>query len=229
VRFVDGIDDLALTSESRQVVGPPAGGALYSRFGFRGPIIFGIIVTFLDLVGRLLVIERHEALQWGIDPTILPEPKNKESNNGASLTTVTPNETEKQEPSTSGPTQDAADPATSERIDQTMNTQETVDAQENTENTNTVLEPSQIQPISLVRVLKKLLTSPRALVPVFLSLVYGIVVGTQEPTIPLQLERIWGLDSAKVGLVFLAAVVPTVVCRCHIDKLFTWVGAHSNI
>ncbi|KAK0237153.1 major facilitator superfamily domain-containing protein [Armillaria nabsnona] len=39
------------------LVGPPVGGGLYTRFGFRGPFIFGIIVAVLDLAFRFLIIE----------------------------------------------------------------------------------------------------------------------------------------------------------------------------
>ncbi|KAI0078476.1 MFS general substrate transporter [Panus rudis PR-1116 ss-1] len=52
----------------RFLVGPPVGGALYHTFGFRGPFIFGIIITMVDLIGRLLVIERKDALRFGVDP-----------------------------------------------------------------------------------------------------------------------------------------------------------------
>ena len=51
-----------------QLIGPPVGGALFDRFGIRGPSLFGIIVISIDLVGRLLLIERSEALAWGFDP-----------------------------------------------------------------------------------------------------------------------------------------------------------------
>lgn len=54
------------------MIGPPVGGALYSRFGYRGPFVFGLVATVVDLAGRLLVIERKSALFWGLDPTILP-------------------------------------------------------------------------------------------------------------------------------------------------------------
>jgi DHA1 family solute carrier family 18 vesicular amine transporter 1/2 len=44
------------------------GGALFDRFGIRGPSLFGIVVISIDLFGRLLLIERREALAWGFDP-----------------------------------------------------------------------------------------------------------------------------------------------------------------
>jgi DHA1 family solute carrier family 18 vesicular amine transporter 1/2 len=55
----------------RILVGPPTAGALYGRWGFRGPFIFGIIITCVDLVARLLIIERKDAIVWGIDPAAL--------------------------------------------------------------------------------------------------------------------------------------------------------------
>lgn len=53
---------------SRTLAAPPIGGVLYDHFGFRAPFIFGIIFTAFDFVGRLLVIERKDALKWGHDP-----------------------------------------------------------------------------------------------------------------------------------------------------------------
>ncbi|KAK0189511.1 MFS general substrate transporter [Armillaria mellea] len=43
------------------LLGTPIGGSLYTRFGFRGPFIFGIIVCLPDLVLRLLVIGERGA------------------------------------------------------------------------------------------------------------------------------------------------------------------------
>ncbi|KAJ7630469.1 MFS general substrate transporter [Roridomyces roridus] len=54
------------------LAGPPIGGALYTRFGFRGPFISGIIIALVDLIGRLLVIERKDALRWDYDPAAVP-------------------------------------------------------------------------------------------------------------------------------------------------------------
>lgn len=42
-------------------LGAPIGGPLYARFGFRGPFIFGTIVSLPDLVLRLLVIGERDA------------------------------------------------------------------------------------------------------------------------------------------------------------------------
>ncbi|KAL4265134.1 Major Facilitator Superfamily Vesicular Transporter [Pleurotus pulmonarius] len=39
------------------ILGPPLGGLLYDRFGFRGPFVLGIAVAFFDLICRLLIVE----------------------------------------------------------------------------------------------------------------------------------------------------------------------------
>lgn len=52
----------------RLLIGPTIGGVLYERFGYNGPLLFGIIGSSIDLVFRLFIIERKEALKWGIDP-----------------------------------------------------------------------------------------------------------------------------------------------------------------
>ncbi|KAJ6569655.1 MFS general substrate transporter [Mycena capillaripes] len=151
------------------LAGPPIGGALYGRFGFRGPFICGIIVSFVDLIGRLLIIERKDALRWNIDPA-------------------------------------AAMPSVNEAQ---------VDEEKSGEGPNGVRNPAPpTQPpaiirLSLVGVIARLFRSSRAVVVIIITFLYGIIYSTQEPTLPLHLQAIWGLNSSKVGLVYLAGVVPT--------------------
>jgi hypothetical protein len=59
------------------LVGPPVGGAVYSTFGFRGPFIFVLLVIFLDFIGRIIIIERKNAILWGVDPTAVPSDNQK--------------------------------------------------------------------------------------------------------------------------------------------------------
>jgi MFS family permease len=54
------------------LLGPTIGGALYTRFGYHGPFIFGIICAAVDLSFRLLIVERKDALKWGVDPCADP-------------------------------------------------------------------------------------------------------------------------------------------------------------
>ncbi|TFK76704.1 hypothetical protein BDN72DRAFT_4547 [Pluteus cervinus] len=44
------------------------------------------------------------------------------------------------------------------------------------------------------------ISSKRALVVLFISVVYGLVYSSQEPSIPSYLADVWGFDPGKVGL-----------------------------
>ncbi|KAK4048805.1 hypothetical protein OIV83_004571 [Microbotryomycetes sp. JL201] len=47
-----------------QTIGPPIGGVLYDRLGYRAPFIFSLILIAIDAILRMLVIEKHVALKW---------------------------------------------------------------------------------------------------------------------------------------------------------------------
>ena len=44
--------------------GPPVGGALNEKLGYRAPFILGMIACTIDLIGRLFIIEKHDAARW---------------------------------------------------------------------------------------------------------------------------------------------------------------------
>ncbi|KAF7306494.1 MFS domain-containing protein [Mycena indigotica] len=137
------------------LAGPPIGGAVYSRWGWRGPFIFGIIMAMFDLVGRLFIIERKDALKYGFDP--------------AAVTHT----------------------AEEEKAPETLET------------------PTVTNNISLISVIVRLCKSSRALVTLALTGLFGLIYSAQEPTLPLHLQSVWGLDSAKVGQIYIASIVPT--------------------
>ncbi|KAF5377253.1 hypothetical protein D9615_006365 [Tricholomella constricta] len=176
------------------LIGPPVGGALYSHFGYRGPFVFGMASTFLDLIARLLLIERKDALKWGVDP--------KKANNGAT------EETHDSERVTIQPSQSA------DGLQETKN--ENNDVSEHSKHFDSLQaaetslsEKPQQKPASLLIVIVRLAKSSRALIAFIITFVYGVVFTSQEPSLPLHLQNVWGLDAGKVGLIFLAAVVPT--------------------
>ncbi|KAF9020372.1 MFS general substrate transporter [Hymenopellis radicata] len=141
------------------LMGPPIGGALYSRFGFRGPFILGTIFAFIDLIGRVLIIERK------LGP--------------------------------SSPDEEKADAEGHEPVVET-----------------------QVQAPSFARVLITLGRSPRALVAGFIGMAYGLLTGLQDTIISLHLNKIWGLKSSKIGLIMLAAVIPTILA----PPIFGWLS-----
>jgi DHA1 family solute carrier family 18 vesicular amine transporter 1/2 len=192
------------------LVGPPVGGALYQRFGFRAPFIFGIIFAGIDLVARLLLVERHEAIRWGVDPMDISAGDRNMSPEAASE--VTASERTEKPPMTgsnSAPHQRNGDSPVGGS-----------EAQIKVEIEEELREGDQTEKESKPRVtvlphivLLKLMKSPRATVCIVVSLVWGLVWIAQETTVVLHMNRVWGLDPDQAGIAFIAAVVPTVFCQ----------------
>jgi len=83
-----------------------------------------------------------------------------------------------------------------------------------------------------LQIVWKLSTSPRAMSAFILSLLYGIVLGGEEPTLPLRLQAVWGLSSAKVGIVYLGATAPSLFSAPIAGYLgdrwgVSWIGTMS--
>ncbi|KAA1468388.1 MFS general substrate transporter [Dentipellis sp. KUC8613] len=185
------------------LIGPPVGGALYSKLGFRAPFIFGIIVTFADVVGRLLIIEPRVARTWGFDPSLSIVPSDEEKPTDGGGAAVLPDEKDKIESEgvQEQPSAVASDHATSPGAGASDDQATTIVEQ-------AIAAAGTFKQISLMQVMIKLMKSPRAVVTIANILIYGITYSSQETVIPLHLQRVWGLDSSKAGLVFIAAVVP---------------------
>ena len=140
---------------SRLLIGPPVGGALYNRFGFRGPFIFGILVSVADLLGRILLIERRQAVRWGVDPAAI-------SGNEKSRTQVpSENDTSVRSPPLLGDGQ-------VEAVTKSARPQD-ISTTENVENNTT----TPVKSLSLLFVIIRLAKSTRALNALFITLTYG--------------------------------------------------------
>ncbi|KAF9260826.1 MFS general substrate transporter [Marasmius fiardii PR-910] len=166
------------------LIGPPVGGALYDRFGFRGTCLFGVIAAIVDLIARLIVIERKYALKWGFDPQ-----------NPVNATTT--------EPSNDGST-----PAPMEEMKQEGTSGST---NADTPQTEPTSDGSPKVHLSLAAVVLLLLKSPRAWTSILCILTAGMLATILEAPLPVHMNRVWNFDSRKVGLVFIASVVPSFV------------------
>ncbi|KAF9458764.1 major facilitator superfamily domain-containing protein [Collybia nuda] len=183
------------------LIGPPAGGVLYKHFGFRGPFIFSIIVTVIDLIGRLAIIEHKDTLVWGSDPVVHGSDTGEDQgkpNTECAISAVVQNRKSDEKVVPPG-IQHMPTSMVPPKLDR-------------------------VKTLSLVAVIVKLSKSSRALVSIFITLIYGVVYTSQEPATPLHLQDVWGLDSGKVGLVFLAAVVPTIFS----SPLSGWLTDHNG-
>ena len=168
----------------RTLLGPPLGGALYAHLGFRSPFILGIIFAFIDLMGRILIIEKRRSAQGSSNSQ--PVDEEKAEVNGPCSTQTSP-----------------------------------------------ILPPEPLaspKNVKFTRVLLLLLKSPRAIVAGAIGIGYGyahlrflrytyiltrsnssrILTGLQDTILTMHLNDVWGLTSERVGVVMLAAVIPTI-------------------
>ncbi|KAG7100054.1 hypothetical protein E1B28_001839 [Marasmius oreades] len=170
------------------LLGPPVGGALYDRFGFRGTCLFGVIAAFVDLIFRLIVIERKDALKWDFDPQI------------GAVNTTRPGDN-----ASASAEQKNADGVVA-NVSQTNENEnaDTPPSEPNSEGTSKVH-------LSLAAVVLFLLKEPRAWTSILCILISGIIATLLEAPLPVHMNRVWNFDSQKVGLVFIASVVPSFV------------------
>jgi hypothetical protein len=148
------------------MLGAPVGGALYSKFGFRGPFIFGCLLALFDIVGRLLVIERKDALPWISPSQDVPAASAKGHDQDILLAPATD-----QEQATSPAPEPAKEGARGKA--QLSEPKTRTDGLEHDEVTTGDLYDtppaiiSEVKPLSFLQVLAKLFTSPRALATTF--------------------------------------------------------------
>jgi hypothetical protein len=133
------------------------GGALYSRFGFRGPFVFGLGATFLDFMGRIIIIERKDAILWGVDPAALSDsdaPVSENVNGTNDHLTASTGEAEKDETITNGHMHSSS-PVNPTVLQVTPS------------------DRAKAKPTSLLTVIRKLAKSSRALVAIISTFIYG--------------------------------------------------------
>lgn len=168
---------IALTGYSLGlIIATPIGGLLYGQLGYRAPFIFGMICTAIDLIGRLIVLEKGDVEQWRLAEL-------------AAQTQEVPgtsHEEHKAEKNATGPQEHASQPVES-------------------------LVSGEEPRLSEMQVLKRLLMSFRPVVVLLLSFVWGLYFTALEPTLPLRAQDVWHLNTTKVGILFLAATIPSLV------------------
>lgn len=189
------------------LVGPPVAGILYQRLGYRAPFVFGIIVTCIDLLARLLLVERHEAMRWGVDPMAIAAGSKEDLEPG-----VTGAE-RAEHPSVLEPRPDEGEGGTKVEVEEKAKERDQAEKQ--------LQEPKQPQTTLLPHVaLFRLMRSPRAAVCIILTLIWGLGWAGQESVVVLHMNNVWGLDPHQAGTAFIAAVVPTIFCESTAPPLW---------
>ncbi|KAH7099584.1 MFS general substrate transporter [Auriculariales sp. MPI-PUGE-AT-0066] len=181
------------------ILSTPISGVLYGSLGFRAPFIFGIGAAVIDMLGRILVIEKHDAdkirarlaeeipaLSNALAKRVAEndaKPKREESE-----MTSTPISPMAIEPATSAATPELplAAPAASIK---------------SAEHVVTRLPPWEVW--------RRLGVNRRPVFNGLVSLLLSTVISSIEPTFPLRVQGVWHLSATKVGIIYLAGTVPT--------------------
>jgi MFS transporter, DHA1 family, solute carrier family 18 (vesicular amine transporter), member 1/2 len=151
------------------LIGPTAGGGIYQHFGWRGPFIFGIVGTLIDFVGRLLVIERTDALVYGYDPAAAKSTSDNDAE--AQLETrqidAAPAVTSAEQPQAGG---SGAPEQPKEKIQQKP---EAPPEEEPHVAQQSASPATKEKPISLIHVLNRLKGDPRAMTATIMTFSWG--------------------------------------------------------
>ncbi|BGP39393.1 hypothetical protein JCM10449v2_003331 [Rhodotorula kratochvilovae] len=176
-----------------QAIGPPVGGALYRRLGFRAPFVFALVLIVVDLIMRLLIIEKHVAQQWIAAGHAIP------GFEARGYIDCKEREDLPAEASAGDVPLEALTRATSVAAEAGLPT-----------------PPSEKGLIARLpaqyRAILTLLVNPRSLTAFALSGLQGFIFGgLLDSSMTLKLEEAWGLDSMGAGLVFLGVVCPAFI------------------
>ncbi|GAA5986337.1 hypothetical protein JCM10908_003709 [Rhodotorula pacifica] len=209
-----------------QAIGPPVGGVLYARMGYRAPFVFSLILVGVDLILRLFIIEKHNALKYiraghyipnfeapgYVDRTktmdsektvAVPDPALKPTDPSTAPLNVGPTNTvdSQKTVAVSDPALKATDPS----VAPSSSPLPTPPPHEN-ESRSELKSKIPSHWLGLWHMLK----SPRAMTTMALTLLNGFIVGALQDTgMTLYLEEEYHLTSFGAGLVFLGFVVPT--------------------
>ncbi|EKM60730.1 uncharacterized protein PHACADRAFT_133462 [Phanerochaete carnosa HHB-10118-sp] len=193
------------------LIGPLAGGLLYHRFGFHGPGILAVILAAVDLVGRLLIIERKDALKYGVDPAAEPEPDDSE-------------QTAQQENPVPETRAEDDKSATGERAMQLPDRPQlsliaVVRKLATSKRALTVMFGSAIY--------GRVQTSVSPIIHADLD--RSVAYASQEPALPLHLQAVWNFDSSRVGLIYLGGVIPTLISSPLSGWITDWYGSEWTL
>ena len=197
------------------LVAPPVAGILYQRWGFRSPFIFGIAVAGGDLLARMLLIERHEAMKWGVDPMGVAVSEGQKDPEAPLPEVVALGGAEKWSSiELRSVVRVPSDDSLATEGETCTGFEIKEKQKEGTPREGQSPVSTQPRVILLPHIaLFKLMKSSRAAVCIFLTLVWGFEWIAQETAVVLHMNRVWGLDSHKAGIALIATVVPTILCE----------------
>ncbi|ORY87390.1 major facilitator superfamily domain-containing protein [Leucosporidium creatinivorum] len=166
-----------------QLIGPPIGGVLYERLGYRAPFVFALCLVFADMVLRLLVVEKHVAVKW-VEAGLVDIP------NFEAPGYLSPAAKEKLAKAEGKTVEELSEPTGVQSQEQDP----TTDKKEATTWTGFLTVCTSMRPVTLF----------------LLTALNGITLGgLLDSAMTLYLENQYGMNSLGAGLTFMGLVVPT--------------------
>lgn len=153
---------------------------MFEKLGFRAPFILSIALAVVDLIGRLLVIERAEAVKWL--------------------------EEDKQSWDSSGPTQ-GVDGTTNVPALQTIASEGQVQ-QLSVIQVVIALSKNRQAVTAFIETFCYGCVAPNPRLCEVFKRACRIAITAMEPTLPLMLQEAYGYTSIQVGLLFMVADLP---------------------
>lgn len=157
---------------------PLLGGVLYSKTGTAGVFGLGLAVLAVDLLMRILVIEKKVAKRYDSSH------KDPQRIGDLDVTATNHDDGVAQQPQ---PGTDEEQPLLGRRKDETQTFKLSKD------------QPAIARKITIL----PLLTDPRLLVAFLVALVQALLLGNFDATVPTTAQELFGFDSLKAGLLFI--------------------------
>ncbi|GAA5989368.1 hypothetical protein JCM5350_005690 [Sporobolomyces pararoseus] len=199
-----------------QGVGPPAGGSLFEKFGWRGPFVFILVIVVIDLLMRLVIVEKHQALKWVRNGVVIKGFEAPGYNEGKSENVKQQGELEEEEEEegdVEARTLHEPNPTRNEKLEtppgsSTDQPQRRISDDPRSESPSSP-PPTKSKLPSHWTGLFEMMKNPRALTSFLLTLLNGFTVGgLADSAMTIYLNDRYGLNSQGAGLVYLAIVIP---------------------
>lgn len=167
----------------------------YWKFGWKAPLIFALILVVVDLIGRLLVIEQRYIYEYDCDPI------------GEGILMINEISTQRSLKPTPSMTPTSAD--LSPHTTQESSTENSVP--DRPRNQPEIIELESTSDLKPWEVIQALASSKRGMNGLLLTLIFGIILGSEDPTLTLRVQDVWHKDSNFVGIIYLIASAPTFI------------------
>jgi predicted MFS family arabinose efflux permease len=165
------------------------GGILYEKTGYNGVFSVGIALIAVDLVLRLLVIEKKTALLYKVEDTNVPNAFDSQSNGHSTERT----------------------PLLNGGLDGTIEDDTSSDADSQvSELASYIIPPNQNALIRQAPILA-CLRSPRLLTALLVGFMQATLLGSFDATVPTVALEYYNFTSLRAGLLFLALGIPSLL------------------